>query len=320
MNKHEILDRSQRKALGKGLSALLPGKNGPMSTRPDAGSEPPKAQPAPVVARLPEKFERFESIPLDQIVPGETQPRAAFEPEKLEELAQSIRVHGVLQPITVRLREDGRFRIVAGERRWRACRLAGLKDIPCLVRTVEDDELLELALIENIQREDLNPIETAVAFSRLIEQYRLSHEQIAERTGKDRSTITNSLRLLKLAPEVQEDVVRGDITMGHARALLGLPNFQEQRNAAQQVIDRRLSVRDTERLVKARTEPRPPDSGKAPLKLADLDANMRAAVEELKLALGTKVRLVPRSEHSGKIEIEYYSQDDLDRIYSTIVH
>lgn len=319
MNKQELLDRNQRKVLGKGLSALLPGKNGPAVMRPELAPDP-RTVASGTQPQLPEKFERFESIALDQIIPSESQPRAAFEPEKLEELAQSIRAHGVLQPITVRVREDGRFRIVAGERRWRACRLAGLKDIPCLVRTVEDDELLELALIENIQREDLNPIETAVAFSRLIEQHKLSHEQIAERTGKDRSTITNFLRLLKLAPEVQEDVVRGDISMGHARALLGLSSYAEQRETAQQVIDGRLSVRDTERLVKSLSEPRSPVPAKGPVPVVEVDANMRAAVEELKLALGTKVRLVPRSAQAGKLEIEYYSQDDLDRIYAAIVH
>jgi ParB family transcriptional regulator, chromosome partitioning protein len=319
MNKQEFLDRNQRRALGKGLSALLPGKNGPAATRPESAASSSAATARALYPPLPEKFERFESISLDDIVPGESQPRTSFEPEKLEELAQSIRAHGILQPITVRRRDDGRYRIVAGERRWRAARLAGLKEIPCLVRIVVDDELLELALIENIQREDLNPIETAIAFSRLIEQHHLSHEQIAERTGKDRSTITNFLRLLKLAPEVQEDVVRGDISMGHARALLGLPSYDEQRQAAQQVIDGRLSVRDTERLVKSRTEPQPPKLVKLPTSAPELDANMRAAVEELKLALGTKVRLVPRSGHAGRIEIEYYSQDDLDRIYAAIV-
>jgi ParB family chromosome partitioning protein len=317
MNKQEF-DRNQRKALGKGLSALLPSKNAPAVVRPEANRSYAD-QPFVVQPRLPDKFERFESVPLDQIIPSGSQPRVAFEADKLEELAQSIRSHGVLQPITVRRREDGKHRIVAGERRWRAAQLAGLSEIPCLVRTVEDDELLELALIENLQREDLNPIETAVAFSRLIEQHQLSHEQIAERTGKDRSTITNFLRLLKLAPEVQEDVVRGDISMGHARALLGLSKHDEQRQAAQQVIDRHLSVRDTERLVKARSESA---ESKAPRPVpvpVEIDANMRAAIEELKLALGTKVRIIPRSAHAGKIEIEYYSQDDLDRIYSLIV-
>jgi ParB family chromosome partitioning protein len=186
------------------------------------------------------------------------------------------------------------------------------------VRLVEDDELLELALIENIQREDLNPIETANAFSRLIEQHHLSHEQIAERTGKDRSTITNFLRLLKLAPAVQDDVVRGDLSMGHARALLGLPSHDQQREAAQRVIDGHLSVRDTERLVKNYSEPAPERIATRSTTI-ELDANMRAALEELKSSLGTKVRLVPRSQDSGRIEIEYYSQDDLQRIYSAIV-
>ena len=315
MNKVEP-DRSQRKALGKGLSTLLPGKNGAAARletqRSSQGTEPK-------IKGLPEHFEVFESIEIDRISPGAAQPRTNFEADKLDELAQSIRVHGILQPITVRRGEDGRFRIVAGERRWRAAKLAGLTEIPSLVRTVAEDKLLELALIENIQREDLNPIETAVAYSRLIEQHSLSHEEVAERTGKDRSTVTNFLRLLKLAREVQDDLVRGDLSMGHARTLLGLPTHAAQRAAAQQILDRGLSVRDTERLVKTLARPKPEAPAPAKAAEATIDPNVRAAIDELQAALGTKVRLVQRSPQAGRLEIEYYSQDDLDRIYAHII-
>ncbi len=235
MNKPELVDRSQRKALGKGLSTLLPGKNSQSAPRQEQGGR--ATGTAPALRLLPEHFDQFESVPLDAIVANADQPRTSFEADKLDELAQSIRVHGILQPITVARGGDGRYRIIAGERRWRAARIAGLTTIPALVRTVEQNSMLELALIENIQREDLNAIETAVAFARLIDQHHLSHEQVAERTGKDRSTITNFLRLLKLPREVQDDLIRGDISMGHARALLGLSTQEQQRQAAQQVLD-----------------------------------------------------------------------------------
>ena len=315
MNKE--LNQSQRKALGKGLSALLPSR-GAVQQQTEASRA--STLPPPLKAPLPESFESFETIPLNQISPSEEQPRKSWDMERLEELAQSIRANGLIQPITVCKTGSEKYPLVAGERRWRAARIAGLKEIPALVRTVEQTRLLELALIENIQREDLNPIETAVAFARLIEQHKLSHEQVAERTGKDRSTITNFLRLLKLPKEIQEDLARGDISVGHARALLALPTQQAQRQAAQQILDRRLSVRETEKLVKDLTVAKPAAEAKEKGNgTIPLDPNIRAAIEEMQAALGTKVRLVPRSGNTGKIEVEYYSQDDLDRIYSVIV-
>ncbi len=317
------LDRSQRKALGKGLSALLPGKNALIPPKPEVKVEleaPAVAVLEPIAPELPEKFERFESIPLDSIVANRNQPRTAFEADRLDELAQSIRMHGLLQPITVVRVGEGQYQIVAGERRWRAARLAGLSTIAALVRSAEENQMLELALIENIQREDLNPIETAIAFARLIEQHQLSHEQVAERTGKDRSTITNFLRLLKLPKEVQDDLIRGDISMGHARALLGLPTAEAQRQAAQQVLDKRLSVRETEKLIKLLSSGSGASGAPTKVKtIAEPDANVRAALESMQSALGTKVRLVAKSASSGKLEIDYYSQDDLDRIYGLIV-
>ncbi|HEX4772622.1 MAG TPA: ParB/RepB/Spo0J family partition protein [Bryobacteraceae bacterium] len=320
MNKPE-LERSQRKALGKGLSALLPGKNG-MAARGQGASAGVSDDRSPLPSSrspLPENFERFESISTDRILAGEEQPRNSFDAEKMEELARSIRVHGILQPITVVRAEEGKFRIVAGERRWRAAKLAGLKEVPTLVRTVPDHKRLELALIENIQREDLNPIETASAFARLISDHKLSHEQVAERTGKERSTVTNFLRLLKLAPEIQEQLIAGNITMGHARTLLSLPDAAAQREAARRVVTRKLSVRETEALVKQLLEPPRERAEKKEHPAPPIDPNVRAALDELQSALGTKVRLVAKSPSSGKLEIEYHSQDDLDRIYSVIV-
>src|ERR1700733_1957108 len=199
---HKEPERNPRKVLGKGLSALLPQRSTPT---PELQVQPQQAVAAakPV---LPENFEEFQNIPLDQIHPGEEQPRDVFDSDKIGELSQSIRIHGVLQPIVVYRDRDNRYRIIAGERRWRAARLAGLSEIPALVRTVDRDSLLELSLIENIQREDLNPIEIATAFHRLANHHGLSHEQIAERTGKERSTVTNFLRLLKLGPIAQVEL------------------------------------------------------------------------------------------------------------------
>jgi ParB family transcriptional regulator, chromosome partitioning protein len=320
MNKE--LNQSQRKALGKGLSALLPPKgSSPRQQASPPPLSPPVPAPTPVRPDLPAEFESFQSIPISEISPNESQPRTSWDLERMEELAQSIRANGLIQPITVTQSEPGKYQIVAGERRWRAARMAGLTEIPAMVRTIEQNKRLELALIENIQREDLNPIETAAAFSQLIQQHQLSHEQVAERTGKDRSTITNFLRLLKLPKEVQEDLGRGDISMGHARALLGLPNEGAQRTACQQILDKRLSVRETERLVKEWTTPKPDGGERKAKSEPPLDANVRAALEAMEAALGTKVRLIPKAGKgtSGRLEIDYYSQDDLDRIYAAIV-
>lgn len=303
-------NRNPRKALGKGLATLLsPRESTPIAV--DPGER--------VVARqgLPEHFEEFQNIPLDQLRPHEEQPRESFDAERLEQLAQSIRVNGLIQPITVRKEQNGAYAIIAGERRWRAARLAGLKEIPALVRTVEQERILELALVENLQREDLNPVETASAFQRLISEHGLSHEQIAERTGKDRSTVTNFVRLLKLSPLVLNELTRGTISVGHARALLNIENSGAQMEACRKIVAQQLSVRETEKLVKSLVS-----SEAAPAKPKEepsLDPNVRAALDEMAAALGTKVKLVSKSGSAGRLEIEYYSKDDLDRIYSVIV-
>jgi ParB family chromosome partitioning protein len=309
---HKEPERNPRKVLGKGLSALLPTRSAP--------TPEPQPEPAPAKPSLPDNFEEFHNIPLDQIHPGEEQPRDVFDTDKIQELSQSIRAHGVLQPIVVYRDRDNRYRIIAGERRWRAARLAGLPEIPALVRTVDRDRLLELSLIENIQREDLNPIEIASAFHRLVSNHGLSHEQIAERTGKERSTVTNFLRLLRLGERAQQELKAGAISVGHARALLNVDSHQEQARLCDEIITRKLSVREIEALVKKLTEQPQSDSSKEKSEdKTKIDPNVRAAVEELEMALGTKVRLIPTSGAAGRLEIQYYSQEDLDRIYSVIV-
>jgi ParB family chromosome partitioning protein len=291
-----------RKALGRGLSALLP------ASRPPAASV---TTPAPAVQDAVEG--RLE-IPIDQIEANPLQPRSVFQAERLAELAQSIRANGVIQPLVVR-RYASKYQLVAGERRWRAAALAGLTHVPVVLQNIADDRLLEITLIENIQREDLNPIEVATAFDRLARELSLSHEEIARRTGKDRTTITNTLRLLKLPGEVQEMLAERRLHMGHARAILGLPTAELQRQVADKASAEQLSVRQVERLVNRMTEPR---EAKMPEAVAQ-DPNVKAAVAELERILGTRVRIVERNEHQGRIEIEYYSASELDRVYSLIV-
>jgi ParB family chromosome partitioning protein len=295
-------DRNPRKVLGKGLSALLP-------SRPVAVPQPAAT---PIAKReLPDTFEDFQSLALDQILPGSEQPREVFDQDHLMELAQSLKTNGLLQPITVQKHADGKYRIIAGERRWRAAKLAGFTEIAALVRTVDDSQRLELALIENIQREDLNPLEIAAAFERLAVEHNMSHEKIAERTGKDRSTVTNFLRLLRLGEIARDMLKNGKISMGHARALLNINDDGQQGDACREVFAKRLSVRDTEALVKKLTKEPKQDTEKPEQKM---DPNVRAALDEMAMALGTKVHLTSR-----RLEIEYYSSEDLERIYSVIV-
>jgi ParB family transcriptional regulator, chromosome partitioning protein len=304
---------TQRRALGKGLSALLPNRQ-PNGNQPP----PPKEgvrQPAPI--SQPREEIPASTLPIDWIHPNPHQPRQNFDEDRIGELAQSIRANGIIQPITVCEVEKQRYLIVAGERRWRAAKLAGLTSLPVYVRKVDQANVLELALIENIQREDLNPIETGEAFEELIVRHKLTHEQIAERTGKDRSTVTNFLRLLKLSPEVRQHVATGQISMGHARALLSLDRLSAQLSACERIIKDGLSVRATEQLIKRMTSA--PEPARELKKPRIIDANTRAALDEMAMALGTKVKIVPRSDTSGKLEVEYYSKDDLQRIYEAIV-
>ena len=278
-----------RKALGRGLGALLSS-----DSTIDLGPEPTEVE-------------------VDLIIPGPMQPRTHFDEGSLEVLADSIRSHGIVQPLLVR-RQGERYELVAGERRWRAARLAGLSKVPVVIKDVPDQDLLEIALIENIQRENLNPIEEAQAYKRLIENVGLTQEALAARVGRDRSYITNYLRLLKLPEDLQQLVVEGRLSTGHARTILGLPQVDLQRRIARQVIDGGLSVRATEHLVRKAVEGTPAKTA------STVDPNIRAAETKLRRALGTQVRIVQlRGEGPGKIEISFFSNQDLDRIYNLLL-
>ena len=297
----------QRKALGKGLSALLPGR----SQQPTPAVAPAATPATATSATKP------GTLPLSLIQPNPMQPRTVFNSDGLQELAESIRANGIIQPLIVRQLGDA-YQIVAGERRWRAARLAELQEVPVVIQDVADRSMLELALIENIQREDLNPIETAHAFERLGRELELSQEEIGRRTGKDRTSIANIVRLLKLPKEVQLLLAERRLSMGHARALLGLGTADEQIQLAEKVVALGLSVRQVEAQVQEMTADRDkPAHGSR--KEAPQDPNVRAAADELERALGTRVRIIELSEQRGRIEIEYYSQADLDRLYQRIV-
>jgi len=287
----------QRRVLGKGLSALLPKRPLPM----------PQSSPEPAVSET-----RVASVPILQIEPNPLQPRTVFDPGRLQELANSIEAQGILQPLLVR-RKASHYELIAGERRLRAAKLAGLSEVPAIVQDYADNQVLEIALIENIQREDLNPIETAQALERLAREMNLSHEEIASRTGKDRTTITNMIRLLRLPSDVQLLVAERRLSMGHARAILGLAKPEHQTQLAEKAAAQGFSVRQVERLVKKINEPR--DPSETPMQ----DPNIRAAVAELESVLGTRVRIVEKSDQRGRIEIEYYSQEDLQRVYELIL-
>jgi len=276
-----------RKALGKGLSALLK----------DRESTSDSDQP---------------ELDVDLLEPNRFQPRQLFSEAKLEELAQSIRAHGFIQPILVR-RSGDRYQIIAGERRWRAAQRLGLSRVPVTIKSISDDKLLEVSLIENIQRENLNPIEEAKAYHRLAQEFGLSQEQVAQRTGKDRSSVANFMRLLKLPKEVQQMVLEDRLSMGHARAVLSMEGAGEQRALAEKTVEYAWSVRQVEKVIAANKAPNQPRKTKR------ADPNVRAATEKLERSLGTRVRIVEKGK-KGRIEIEYYSQEELQRLYERLVN
>lgn len=262
--------------------------------------------------------EDFIEIDIDLIEPSPAQPRTHFDEGRLEELAQSIRSNGIIQPILVR-RRGGRYQLIAGERRWRAAQRASLQRVPAVVREIPDDKLLELALIENIQRQELNAIEEAHAYKRLIESLGLTQEVVAQRVGRDRSFITNYLRLLRLPEDIQHLVEEEKLTMGHARALLGVDDQDIQRKVARNVIEQSLSVRETERAIKRIIAGASPSLATLPMLKRD-DANVKAAETKLRRRFGTHVRVIPsQTGTGGKIEIEYYNDIDLDRLYQILV-
>jgi ParB family chromosome partitioning protein len=269
--------------LGKGLGALIPEKGIPEG----------------------EGKKALQQCGIEEVQPNPFQPRKTFSDEQLQELVDSIREKGILQPLLVRRKSDG-YELIAGERRWRAAQRAGLREIPILVRDVSDSEMLEISLIENIQRENLNPIEEAEAYKRLMEQFHLTQEEISKKVGKDRTTVANMVRLLRLPPEIKLSLAEGKITMGHARAFLSLDGIDKQKLLWKRLLSGGLSVRQTESLVKklrTRSSPTPRRS----------NPEWSALIEELQRALGTKVRIVGKRKR-GKIEIDFFSPDELDRI------
>ena len=258
-------------------------------------------------------------IDIDLIEPSPAQPRTHFDEARLDELAQSIRSNGIVQPLLVR-RRGARYQLVAGERRWRAAQRAGLQRVPAVVREIPDDKLLELALVENIQRQELNAIEEAHAYKRLIETLGLTQETVAQRVGRDRSFVTNYLRLLRLPEDIQRLVEEEKLSMGHARALLGVDDADIQRRVARNVMEQSLSVRETERAIKRIIGGVSPAAATLPSPKRD-DANIRAAESKLRRRFGTQVRVLPsQTGTGGKIEIEYYNDNDLDRLYQLLVN
>lgn len=281
----------KRQALGRGLSALIP----------EASVTPP----ATVAGQAPTE------VDLDLLKPNEDQPRGEMNESRLQELARSIESSGIIQPILVRPLTQGRYEIVAGERRWRAAQRAGLMKVPVVVRDIPSEKRLELALIENVQRENLNPIEEARAYQRLADEFALTQEAISEAVGRDRTTVANYMRLLGLPSEVQAEVAAGTLSMGHARAVAALPDDSLQRRVARDVRLRELSVRETEALVRTMVAPPPKPPPPPP------DVHARAAEEQLRLALGTRVRIVRRG-NGGTIEVRFSSEEELQRLYEQL--
>jgi ParB family transcriptional regulator, chromosome partitioning protein len=290
----------RRPALGRGMAALL--SNAP---------PPPSTAPAPVPA-IPGRT--LLSLPIEAVERNPEQPRKRFEEAKLEELAASIREHGVVEPILVR-RSGTKYRILAGERRWRAAQRAGLKEVPAVLREATDREAFELALVENIQRADLNAIEEAEAYQVLVDDHGLTQEELAKRVGKERSTVANALRLLRLPEEVREAVRDGQLDMGHARALLGLDDVEMIRKAAQRVLREGLSVRAAEGLVRGLTKK---PGKKGPAAAPDETPAIRDLATRLQRRLGARCRVLPKSAVAGKLEVEYTSLDELDGILAKI--
>ncbi len=290
------------RGLGKGLDLMIPNV---------VGEEKEKKEPKVVVKEEKEQGETL--VKITKVEPNREQPRKFFDEDALQELADSIKQFGLLQPILVQDRKDY-YEIIAGERRWRAAKLAGLKEVPVIIKNYTEQEIVEIALIENIQREDLNPIEEAQAYKKLLTEFNLKQDEVAERVSKSRAAVTNSIRLLKLSDKVQQMVIDDMISTGHARALLAIEDPEQQYIIAQKIFDEKLSVRDIEKLVK--------DLHKTP-KAKKLDDKAMQAIyqdieEKLKQSLGTKVAISSKGKGAGKIEIEFYSHEDLDRLLEMI--
>lgn len=293
----------KRKALGRGLAALIPSAAPP---------PPPVAAPAPVAR----SNDGLRTVAIEDVHPSPGQPRKHFDDARLEELAASIRAQGIIQPLVVRLREAGGYELIAGERRWRAAQRAGLHEVPAVVRDVAEKRAFEMALVENLQRQDLNPIEEAQGFERLIAEFGYTQEAMATRVGKDRSTVANALRLLRLPDSVREMVTEGRLAMGHARALLGLEETDAIERLARRVLARELSVRQVEALVKRERDGGGNEPAPSP---TPVSASARDLGERLTRSLGTRVKVIEEGPGKGRLEISYHSLDQLDVVLSRIL-
>ena len=295
----------KRNGLGKGLDSLIPNKTEKTvktEKKPEQKNEESQNSSGEILVKI------------NQVEPNREQPRKEFDEDSLMELADSIKQFGILQPLLVQKRKDY-YEIIAGERRWRAAKIAGIKEVPIIIRDYTNQEIVEISLIENIQRENLNPIEEAMAYKRLLEEFHLKQDEVAERVSKSRTAVTNSMRLLKLSPRVQQMIVDDMISTGHARALLAIDDEEQQYQLANRIFDEKLSVRETEKLVKALKNPKKEVKKQKPEHMFVYD-NIE---EQMKNIIGTKVSVNPKANGKGKIEIEYYSEEELERIYDLIM-
>ena len=308
----------RKNGLGRGLDALFPDKKTASKENEVkfTAKVEKKTEPAVKVKNVKERTEtpRQKKVPMmvkiSMVEPNQNQPRKQFDEDALLELTESVKQYGILQPLLVSEKKDY-YEIIAGERRWRAAKLAGLKEVPVIVKEFSEQELVEISLIENIQREDLNAVEEAMAYKRLMDEFHLKQDEIADRVGKSRTAVTNSMRLLKLSAKVQQMLIDEMITAGHARAILAVSDMEKQESLAMRVFDEKLSVRETEKLVKAVLAP--PKEKKSHSYSAE-DAAYENLEEKMKSIMGTKVLIHRKKNDKGKIEIEYYSRDELERI------
>lgn len=295
----------KKKGLGKGLDSLIPDNKG---TKTVESESQPKSEPES------ENNSGEQMMKINIVEPNREQPRKKFEEDGLLELADSIRQFGILQPLLVRKRKDY-YEIIAGERRWRAAKIAGLKEIPVIIKDYTEQEIVEIGLIENIQRENLNPIEEAMAFKRLLEEFNLKQDEVAERVSKSRAAVTNSMRLLKLNENVQQMIIDDMITTGHARALLAIDDKEQQYILANKIFDEKLSVRETEKLIKDIKNPKKSKEKKT----VENAFIFKSFEDKMKEVIGTKVSIASKGNGKGKIEIEYYSDSELERVFDMIM-
>lgn len=309
----------KRNGLGKGLDSLIPDKSVKLE------SESKKSDSKKTTGKS-ENSEKTESaskqenatgelmLNINEVEPNRSQPRKEFDEDSLLELSDSVKQYGILQPLIVQ-KKKGYYEIIAGERRWRAAKLAGLKEIPVIIKEYSTQQVVEISLIENIQRENLNPIEEAMAFKRLLEEFNLKQDEVAERVSKSRTAVTNSMRLLKLSDKVQQMIIDDMISTGHARALLALDNKEQQTAIATKIFDEKLSVRETEKLVKSLKNPKKPNIKEK----QEHTFVYNDLIDKMKNVMGTKVNINSKANGKGKIEIEYYSEEELERIYDLIM-